>query len=225
MPEVFELHKVVGQTKKDKPIKKRYRTASPKKIPLNQQIIHVAQKYSTRVWSGFYAMLIVASFATGYIVDKSNLAKNIMDWVRAREVNQVQLVDMASINLTTSPGMVAYVIYPDGRRVGDTLDNIRYLEVSTASLTQTQIATNSGQISKAWGMSASQPPNGIYTIYFSSRLTGTYTYYLQTYNLEGIEQISMSNDIEFLTPSQKGYYLTYDKYDSQKIRLVPISTN
>lgn len=213
MAEKFNLSQVGNRTIHTPTVKKRRPSPQQPKPSSITRLFTYLTGYPFRLWSGYYLVLIIASISTGIIIEKSRLASTIMDWVRNQESTRQLPSDHSSFYLKTDTDMYAYVIYPNGKRAGESAEGIRYFEVGEVSFSaSSNQSTSSASISTAnRSLLALKPPHGNYIIDFSSHNPGIYGYYLQIYGLFGYNPINFSGTLQLQSRQHLRYSFRFDK--------------
>lgn len=139
MAQFFDLTKIVNSTNRKSP-----KSTASKKFTIDYQALSEYRKYPKKVWFGFSFTLVSSIILSAIIIEQSNIASYIMNRVRLEEKQTQRIVpmDVSSISIKVSWGMVALVTLPTWERVGIDHQQTRFFEYPFASMTKTQESIN-----------------------------------------------------------------------------------
>jgi hypothetical protein len=177
--------------------------------------------YDFKLWLSFYFALLSSALITAVIIEKTGIASRIMDRVRTDQRSSFMKPnlgpDFSSLSITSDPGLVALITYPNGSRVGEDVDYIRFLEVEGVTMTTTTPASDSGQL---WSIYSKRIESGIYIIDLNTQRQGEFQFTLNAYHRNGIEQSRFTQVLKSNNIQTFRYILFFDKYSSKNTSFV-----
>jgi hypothetical protein len=217
MPEKFDLSKISNRHS-SKEIKKRHLYRQKPILSSATKAIAFFKRYTTQVLLSYYLIIILTAISTAVIIEKTKIAKYIMDEVRRQQRAQLTpaITDLSSINITTDHNLVALLIFPNGDRAGETIESIRFIEAKDVYMPVTQVTDTS---LANWALHATQPPSGIYLLDFGAKTNGDFRFNLEIYDASGRNRLVFQETITLTEKEYSRYQLVYNKLNSQQTKL------
>lgn len=192
------------------------------------RLVEWLKNSKTQLLIGYYALLATTVIGTSLIIDRTGIARFIMDNARAqvsaRYLAQSNPLDQSFLRLITGDKLVVLVSTPDRKYVGLTSDGIQYAEVPESSVVN-QSFTNLGEIVEnrsrsGWRLYLPHLNSAIYNLEFSAKYPGTYRFTYEIGDPGGRKSTRKTQSLTIRSNEHHRYNLTIDTVNPHQSTLV-----
>lgn len=123
--------------------------------------------------------------------------------------------DLSLLEITTDSHLNILVQFPNGKKAGDTSDDIRFSQTNHTTINETlkfsESATKGSSRTYIWQLATSQPPIGTYQLILTTKHPGNYPLTIKTSDRNGLYTKQIDKNVS-INPNQKiTYQLRFHK--------------
>jgi hypothetical protein len=178
--------------------------------------LHFPEK--SQLMLAYYLLLTICIVGTASLIDRTGLARTIMDASRIDIVSPIHILTpktppVASIVITSSPELIVLLTTPDNQYLGNTADGILFRQpingtVEKNSFTNLLILT------------LKHAPTGTYNLEFSARRAGNFPFTLNQTDQSGIRSTQHTETVTLLGNEHRRYLLDFNSQNVTASNLV-----
>jgi hypothetical protein len=161
--------------------------------------------------AGYYLILVVCIVGTSLLIDRTGLARMIMDTSRTRVSQATKLQNEANaavIEITPASNLRILAYSPQNLYLGETADGLRYVQIPA------------GIIDNQHGVSLQMAQSGLYNLEFSSKTPGTYSATITLKDFTGKRSTRHTEKLTFMNNEHIRYNLVFDSQQLPDSNLV-----